>query len=409
VSYRVRVLEQRSQALAGVGDCRYESPLHEPEQALELLRVLLGREPENERTRWSVPLAGGVRCVELLPELSAVRRDEPLERYLQLLAGSDPGERLLEIRYRRPVGMGQRFIPARHLEHAAGLVRRLGSWTDTYVGVLLRDRRAGGRDAVSHSHLVFVELDAAASEQLLDRSPAPPSMLVASGTRGHVHAYWLLREPVSAQAAQEANRMLALRVGGDLASVDAARILRPPQTFNHKHSPPIEVRLQLLDPQRAYLLEELTASLEDQAAKRGGDKMRPVQAPERPGRGRRTGVADVVHEQLREIPTSEYVTRLTGLTPNREGKISCPFHDDRAPSLQCYGDGTWCCFGCRRGGTVFDFAAALWGLQTKGREFLLLRERLAQQFELHQPPLRAAHVRARSSAASRAGREVPGR
>jgi hypothetical protein len=68
VSYRVRVSEQRSQALAGVGDCRYQSPLHEPEQALELLRVLLGREPETNRTRWSEPLPGGVRIVELLPE-----------------------------------------------------------------------------------------------------------------------------------------------------------------------------------------------------------------------------------------------------------------------------------------------------------------------------------------------------
>jgi hypothetical protein len=336
-------------------------------------------------------------------------RDEPLERYLRLLAGSDPRERRLEIRYRRPIGMGQRFIRARHLEHAAGLVRRLGARTDTYVGVLLRDRRAGGRDAVSRSHLVFVELDATPSERLLDRSPAPRSMLVTSGTRGHVHAYWLLREPVSAQAAEEANRMLALRVGGDLASVDAARILRPPQTFNHKHCPPVEVLLQLLDPQRAYLLEELTAGLEDQAAKRGADKMCQVLASERARRGRRAGVGDLVHEQLREIPTSEYVTRLTGLTPNREGKIACPFHDDRTPSLQCYGDGTWCCFGCRRGGTVFDFAGALWTLQTKGREFLLLRERLAQQFGTHQSPLAAAHVRARTAGGSRTELEVPAR
>ena len=68
MSYRVRVSEQRSQALAGVGDCRPESPLHEPEQALQLLRVPLGREPEKDRTRGSEPLAGGVRWVELVPE-----------------------------------------------------------------------------------------------------------------------------------------------------------------------------------------------------------------------------------------------------------------------------------------------------------------------------------------------------
>ena len=306
-------------------------------------------------------------------------RDQPLERFLQLLAGSDPGERLLEIRYRRPVGMGQRFIPAHNLEQAAKLLRRLGPRMDTYVGVLLRDRRSGGRDAVTRSHLVFVELDAPASERLLERSPAPASMRVASGSRGHAHAYWLLREPVSAQAAQAANRKLALRLGGDLASVDATRILRPPQTFNHKHRPPTEVRLQLLDQERSYLLEELTAGLEDPAAKRAAGAPRQVQAPDRPRRGRRTGVGDLVHEQLREIPTGEYVARLTGREPNREGKIACPFHDDRTPSLQCYPDGTWCCFGCRRGGTIFDFAGALWGLETKGHEFLQLRARLANE------------------------------
>ncbi len=311
--------------------------------------------------------------------MSADRRYQPLERYLQLLAGSDPGERLLEIRYRRTTGMGQRFIPATDIEHAAGVIRRLGTRTDTYVGVLLRDRPAGGREAVSRSHLVFVELDTPASEQLLQRSPAPPSMLIASGTKGHAHAYWLLREPVTAQAAQAANRKLALRVGGDLASVDATRILRPPQTVNHKHSPPVEVRLALLDPQRSYLLWELTAGLEDPAAKHGTGAERQVLVEDRARRGRRAGNGDLVYEQLRAIPTGEYVTRLTGREPNREGKIACPFHDDRTPSLQCYGDGTWCCFGCRRGGTVFDFASALWGLHTKGREFLELRARLAQQ------------------------------
>ena len=53
---------------------------------------------------------------------------------------------MLEIRYRQPVGMGQRFIPANDVEHAAWLIRRLAPRTDTYVGVLLRDRRAGGRE-----------------------------------------------------------------------------------------------------------------------------------------------------------------------------------------------------------------------------------------------------------------------
>jgi hypothetical protein len=68
VSHRVRVSERRSQALAGVGDCQHESPPHPPDHALELLRVLLGRDPEPDRTRWTSPLAGGTRHIELVAE-----------------------------------------------------------------------------------------------------------------------------------------------------------------------------------------------------------------------------------------------------------------------------------------------------------------------------------------------------
>ena len=40
----------------------------------------------------------------------------------------------------------------------------------------------------------------------------------------------------------------------------------------------------------------------------------------------------------------------------------------------------WYCFGaCRRGGSIYDFAGLLWGLDTKGREFLTLRARLAEK------------------------------
>ena len=70
MSYRVRVTEERSEALAGVGGCRYQSPEQTGEQARELLRVLLGRDPEDDRTRWMRPLAGDVRQVELISDPS---------------------------------------------------------------------------------------------------------------------------------------------------------------------------------------------------------------------------------------------------------------------------------------------------------------------------------------------------
>ena len=61
-------------------------------------------------------------------------------------------------------------------------------------------------------------------------------------------------------------------------------------------------------------------------------------------------------------------------------------HDDHDPSLQLYEDGTFYCYGCRAGGSIYDFAARLWGLDTKGRAFLELRARLADSsLGIHEP------------------------
>jgi DNA primase len=57
-------------------------------------------------------------------------------------------------------------------------------------------------------------------------------------------------------------------------------------------------------------------------------------------------------------------------------------HEDRTPSLHCYPDGTFCCFGCRTGGTIYDFAGALWGIETKGYAFVALRARLGEELGL---------------------------
>jgi hypothetical protein len=54
----------------------------------------------------------------------------------------------------------------------------------------------------------------------------------------------------------------------------------------------------------------------------------------------------------------------------------------RHPSLHRYPDITLFCFGCQRGGSIFDFAAQLWLSRTKGREFLTVRDRVATEVSL---------------------------
>ena len=197
-------------------------------------------------------------------------------------------------------------------------------------------------------------------------------MIVLSGSPGHAHAYYTLSAPVTVPELERANRRLAHALGGDLASVDAARILRPPATRNHKHSPPTRVQLVELAPGRRYDLHELVDGLDDPPGQLEVDAV----APRRVGRSE-------IDRLLLAIPAAEYVHALTGLTPDRTGKIHCPFHEDRTPSLQLYQDGTWYCYGaCHAGGSVFDFASRIWSTGTKGQEFLRLRARLAAELGL---------------------------
>ncbi len=293
-----------------------------------------------------------------------------LHSYLTMLAGPAPAGKLLELRHRTPSGMRQTFIPARRLDLAATAITSLGRETDLYIGVLLRTRRRGGRDAVHQSHLLFAEIDQPDGHDRLERFAFPPTAALASGSPGHRHAYWALRSTADLEQLVAANRRLAHALGADLASTDPARVLRPPDSLSFKRQPPAPIQLLHIDPARRYGLGELIDGLPDPPSPTISrhDRAHPTRAS-----------IDPVHERLLAIPAAEYVRRLTGLEPNRAGKVSCPFHHpDRTPSLHLYDDGTWYCFGaCQAGGSVFDFGSRVLGISANGRDFIELRDRLA--------------------------------
>ena len=86
---------------------------------------------------------------------------------------------------------------------------------------------------------------------------------------------------------------------------------------------------------------------------------------------------------LDEIDPPDYVQALTGVEVPHHGTINCPLpgHDDRTPSFHAYPDPGrgWYCFGCCRGGTIYDLGAELWGIGTRGSYFHELRRRLARE------------------------------
>ena len=140
-----------------------------------------------------------------------------------------------------------------------------------YVGVATRAHGQGGqlKDCLA-LHALFADIDfkdfpsEADARAQLKHFPLLPSGVVATG--GGLHAYWLLTEPLNlenggAPRAKRLLRALAEVIGADLASAEPARILRLPDTFNYKYTPPRRVVIETLDVGKRYSLDSLQACL----------------------------------------------------------------------------------------------------------------------------------------------------
>lgn len=96
-------------------------------------------------------------------------------------------------------------------------------------------------------------------------------------------------------------------------------------------------------------------------------------------------------DPLRHIPAVEYVERITGRKPNRDGYIQCPFHGggkERTPSLKP-DSVVWSCWGCPpppgmrcMGGNIYNFMALYRGLAIppRGTDYLIVKDELERIF-----------------------------
>jgi hypothetical protein len=293
-----------------------------------------------------------------------------LRSYFALLAGRAPSSHFLEVRYRvDDQQLGREFHRVYDDDSLVQAVRSRGSRTDVYVGCAPRSRRQGTKDAVSQVWVLWAECDGEESAQRLRRFRPLPSLVIASGSGANCHAYWPLTTPLAPRNAEAANLRLAHAIGADPVCFDASRILRPPGTWNFKHDPPHPVAVLRLDAALRFNLDEVVGRLPEvshEMVRRRWD---------RPARGD-------VDDPLLAIPPREYVVDLLGVRPGRNHKVPCPFHEDKRPSLHVYptGDRGWCCFSCRRGGTIYDLAGHTWGLKTRGGDFLEIRRRLTELY-----------------------------
>jgi len=85
------------------------------------------------------------------------------------------------------------------------------------------------------------------------------------------------------------------------------------------------------------------------------------------------------NDPLEGISADRYYAALAGREITR-GNVTCPFHGggkERNPSMRLY-ETTWYCFVCCKGGSVYEFAAELWGYSVplRGDDFKVVKERL---------------------------------
>lgn len=201
--------------------------------------------------------------------MSAMRvpSDVALRLQLSAIVGGEPPSSYIEVRPLLPDGRpsrGRVFVPVAQVETVTARVRELARTVNVFIGAAPRVRQDGTAHAVERVWTLWADLD---GRDALDRLRAfrpLPALVIRTGSDGCAHAYWPLREPVPPTWARRANRRLALKLGGDVASTDAARVLRAIGSLNHKHRPPAPVECARLELE-TFALGEVVGGLRDVA------------------------------------------------------------------------------------------------------------------------------------------------
>jgi hypothetical protein len=358
-------------------------------------------------------------CRLVLPDGRVCSRDRPPEAHVRayLLAVVAPqddiapymefprGRRVngeLEVA-RRPRGNFHHPADRRAIyEH---VMSRLERGEEMFCGPVPRTEPKPRKDAVEAGRVLWVDIDRKSAapaptladvEHLLSGDPGdvhdglvaaaallrfamPPHVVVFSGSGG-AHGYWRVENILTAEWIERANARLIHALDADWASYDRNRFLRVPGGINGKNARHCHlIHADLTS--RAYDVRALVGALPDPPADdpRAPKRIRRRQMPPSP---RRATIDDPVD---RWTPR-EYFAALCGITEyDRRGQCRCPIHEDPGPS--CWVGETpesgWFCYGCNRGGRIFDLASLLiggpWGVDLRGDAFRAARAELERR------------------------------
>jgi hypothetical protein len=345
---------------------------------------------------------------ELPPERHRALQLGLLHRYTDGLVELTPGTRDRDGRlhvdrrsraehYLPGGGSEDRLWLKRMLEHAeritSGEYARMrfddGPHEEAFVGVAVRSEPRGGKDAVSKTRWLWVDID---QPERLDvlwdfLAERPCHLLVESAGSGGVHAYFHLDRELPARLAdretgelrepiEQANMRIVHALGADVADPqcrERSRVLRLAGTVNYKTGRFARV-MQADMALPCHNPKQLVGDLEDP----------PVPKAE-PATAQNARWDD--DDPFKLIPAPVYFAQLAGITvPARGGLVRCPAHDDEHPSCSVSGEQgrVWRCFACGAGGAIYDLASVViggpWGAELRGEAFKRARAYVADVF-----------------------------
>lgn len=194
--------------------------------------------------------------------------DAALTLQLAAICGNEPSTSYIEVRPLRldgrPAPRARVFIPVGECNRVGARNLALAPRLNVFIGAAPRTREDGTADAIKRVWCLWADVDTSEALTALRAFRPTPSIVVRSGSGENVHAYWPLREAISPEWARRANRRLALALRADIAATDAARVLRPVGSLNHKHTPPVPVTCSRLELDM-FTMAEVVGGLRDSA------------------------------------------------------------------------------------------------------------------------------------------------
>lgn len=143
----------------------------------------------------------------------------------------------------------QRPLHGSLAEHSLRLARQNRQGAAVFVMVNEGDSKGRARANVTRARCVFVDLDGAPLEPVMEAA-VRPSMTVESSP-GRFHAYWLVRD-MPLHDFTPAQQALAAKFNGDTHVCDLPRLMRVPGFLHHKRGTPFQSTLLTCEPELVW-------------------------------------------------------------------------------------------------------------------------------------------------------------